>query len=88
MSSESDVQVSPLVKDFTVLSNDLIQYDQLSYLVRGLLASILSHPDDRASASVLAAGGKESLEEILKALEELTSVGYLTSNTECPDMIS
>jgi hypothetical protein len=73
-------------EDFTMVSNDFLQDGRLSYLARGLLTAIVSRPDERASAASLVAGGKESLEEVQAALDELVAAGYLNCDVECADV--
>lgn len=63
---------------FSIVRNQVLQDDRLSYRARGVLASILSRPDNwRCSAWDLALDGKEGRDAILTALTELEEFGYL-----------
>jgi hypothetical protein len=69
-----------------IIDHATIRDDRLSYRARGILTMILSQPDERASAASLVAGGKESLEEVQEALDELVATGYLNRDVECADV--
>lgn len=65
---------------FLILRNDVARDKRLSYLARGLLAAILSRPDNwTVSAERLAAetDANEGIKSIRRALRELETVGYL-----------
>ncbi|MEU9043913.1 MULTISPECIES: hypothetical protein [unclassified Kitasatospora] len=71
------VHRSAHVRNFTVLPNGLLQYRQLSYTARGLLADLLSRPDGRREdGRHMADTSPQGHGAIRKALKELTEAGY------------
>lgn len=63
---------------FAIIRNEVLQDERLSFRARGVLASILSRPDNwRCSAWDLATEGREGRRAILTALTELEDHGYI-----------
>lgn len=64
--------------DFTIIRNDVLRDDRLSYRARGVLAVILSRPDNwRTDAVGLQRDGTEGREAIRAAMRELQAAGYV-----------
>jgi len=66
---------------FTVMANDVIFDDRISYRALGLLTFLLSKPDGwETDSDRLSAGRKEGRDAIRSAMNELKAAGYLRQN--------
>ena len=64
--------------NFTVVHNQLIEDDRLTWKARGLLVYLLSKPDHwRTTAAYLASQSPEGLHSVRSGLTELERVGYI-----------
>ncbi|MFC8717045.1 hypothetical protein [Kitasatospora sp. NPDC057198] len=81
------VHRSAHVRNFTVLPNCVLQFRQLSYTARGLLADLLSRPDGwREDGRHMADTSPQGRGAIRKALKELTDAGfYRVEKIRMPD---
>ena len=71
------VRTPRLERDFTVLPNRALRDPYLSYRARGVLAYVLSMPDNwRTSGETLARQGLEGRDAIRAAINELIASGY------------
>lgn len=84
MAAESVVIIKHRVsRDFTILPNDLIRDDRLSWKALGLLVFVLSLPEDfRLRLSHLARQKKTGRDATRAGLKELELAGYLTIRRE------
>ena len=66
-----------LERDFTILPNRALRDPYISYRARGVLAYVLSMPDNwRTSAETLARQGAEGRDALRAAINELIVAGY------------
>ncbi|MFJ3790375.1 hypothetical protein [Kitasatospora sp. NPDC090091] len=81
------VHRSAHVRNFTVLPNCMLQFRQLSYTARGLLADLLSRPDGwREDGRHMADTSPQGRGAIRKALKELADAGfYRVEKIRMPD---
>ncbi|MEV7214107.1 hypothetical protein AB0O31_13560 [Kitasatospora cineracea] len=81
------VHRSAPARHYTVLPNCMLQYRQLSYTARGLLADLLSRPDGwREDGRHMADTSPQGRGAIRKALKELTAAGfYQVEKIRMPD---
>lgn len=65
--------------NFTVLSNSVLRDQRLSYKARGLLAYILSMPDNfRFTVELLTRTSPDGRQSVISGMRELREAGYLT----------
>jgi len=64
--------------NFTVVHNELIEDDRLTWKARGLLVYLLSKPDHwRTTGAYLASQSPEGLHSVRAGLQELERAGYI-----------
>lgn len=70
-----------LADNYTILSNELLRDDRLSFKARGVLALLLSYPDGaQINAATLALrSASDGRKGVLSALKELRMMGYMTT---------
>jgi hypothetical protein len=69
--------------NFTVLHNHVLRDARLSFKARGLLAYILSMPDNfRFTAELLTRNAPDGRAAVMSGLRELRDAGYLTVRRE------
>jgi hypothetical protein len=70
---------SNIPKDnFTIVRNSVLRDVRLSFRARGVLIYLLSHVNNwRTDAQCIAANGLEGRQAVLKALQELKTIGYM-----------
>lgn len=63
---------------FTIMANEILRHPQLSLRARGLLALLLSYPDNwRTSSEALARVCPDGRDSIRKALSDLEAAGFI-----------
>jgi hypothetical protein len=63
---------------YTIIRNDVLRDDRLSYRSRGVLAYLLSHADNwRTDVETLARHGREGKQALYTAMKEMEAAGYL-----------
>ena len=71
------VRTPRIERDFTILPNRALRDPHVSYRARGVLAYVLSMPDNwRTNAETLARQGLEGRDAIRAAINELIHAGY------------
>lgn len=71
------IRRAPRKANFTVLPNEALTDDRLSFKARGLLAYILSKPDHwKTSSHQLAKVGPDGLTSVRTGMKELQDLGY------------
>jgi hypothetical protein len=65
-------------RNFSIINNEIIRNQQLTYRARGILAFLLSQPDHwRTNTDRLAYPGTEGRDAIRSAMNELQEAGYV-----------
>jgi DNA-binding MarR family transcriptional regulator len=64
--------------NYTIIKNETLRNNSLSFRARGIHAYLLSMPDNwRTSALQMSRQGQEGRDAILKALQELEEAGFV-----------
>ena len=73
-------------KDFSVICNTFLKDERLSWKAKGILAYLLSKPDDWQIKVVdLIKRSKDGREKVYAGIKELLNAGYLQRQNFCKD---
>src|SRR5690606_37540642 len=69
--------------EYTKLANSFLQDSRLSYEARGLLAELLSRPDDwEVTVAAIVKSGPAGRDKIYRMMKEAEKYGYATTRKE------